>query len=450
VKAKVLVAVAVVLLVVVVGALVVFSGRRPAWTTSSPQALAEFNKGLEALQKVYYNEAANDFKKALKLDPDFVAAKRFLLTALQLPATDPQAKKLIGDLEKANLARLTDRERFLVSYALAAYAKDPTKAAQVLKTFASAHPDDPFALDFQAGQATAHQDWAEAKRLLTRLIEVAPNRVTAYNQLGYLEMGQGQFAEAEKMFETYRYIAPDQANPHDSLAELLILTGHYDRASTELHKALEIRPDFCASYEHLADLALMDDRPDDARTALANAEGAKACSPYWLKVLRCRIASWPPFLAGNWQGVWNAEQGACSDEDAQDSVLEVWSALSTGRRNEGEALVKKMRDGLAKLPTTAPARRMSEAVMAHIEGALLFTEGKPAEAAERFRLADEGLSYSQLGPGRFKLINRFVLAKALRAAGHADQAAAVIGEVGAVNANFAGRLAAAFGGPAGS
>jgi Tfp pilus assembly protein PilF len=450
VKAKVLAAVAVVLLVVVVGVLTLVSGHRRAWTTSSPRALAEFEAGLDALQKVYYNEAVKHFEKALQLDPGFVAAERFLLASLQLPASDPEAKRLVGELEKADLSTLTDRERFLVSYTLAGYKKDPAQGQKVLKAFASTNPDDPFALEMLASEATARQDWAEAKRLLTRLIEVAPNRVTAYNQLGYLEMGQGQFAESEKMFETYRYIAPDQANPHDSLGELLILTGKYGRAAEELRKALEIRPDFCASYQHLADLALMEGRPEDARGALSSAERAGGCPAYAVQTLRCQVASWPPFFAGDWRGVWKAEREACTDDDMNDHVLEVWSDLATGRRADAEALVKKAREKAATLPPAAAERRMSDAVVAHMEGALLLAAGKPADAAERFRLADQGLAYRELGPGIFKLFNRVMLVRALRASGQGDQAAAVMAEVEAVNPKFAARLAAATSGPLGS
>jgi len=443
VKARVLVSAAVLLVVAVVGALLLLAPRRPEWTTSSPRALAEFNLGLDALQKVYHNEAAKHFRRALELDPTFVAAKRFLLAALQLPSTDPEAKRLLGELEKADLSKLTDRERFLVSAAIADQGKDAVKYEQLAKGFAARHPDDAYALEALANVATARQDWAEAKRLLTRLIEVAPNRVSAYNALGYMEMGQGQFAASEKMFETYRYIAPDQANPHDSLGELLILTGQYGRATQELERALAIKPDFCASYQHLAALALMVGRLDDARTAIARAESTGACSPYMLKVLRCQLASWPLFLAGDWKGVWNAEQGACADDEVNDHVLDVWAAIAAGRRADADALVAKSRERLAKIPVSAPGRGMTEAVTAHLEGAILLSEGKPAEAAERFRLADQGLTYGQLGPGIFKLINRFVLARALRAAGHPDQADGVLAEARAVNPALADRLSKA-------
>lgn len=441
-KAKLLVAFGLLVLVGAAAAVLMFSGRKPEWTTASPQALAEFQQGLDSLQKIYYNEASKHFERAVELDPGFVAARRFVLATMQRPSSDPEVKKLVAELQKADLSKLTNRERFLVTFTVADHTKDPAKAQKALQEYATESPNDPFVLEALANMAAARQDWPESRRILTRLIEVAPNRVMAYNQLGYLEMGQGRFAESEKMFETYRYIAPDQANPHDSLGELFILIGRYDDAKRELEEALRIRPDFCASYQHLANIALMDGRPEDAQQALARAEKAGACPAYALKVMRCQLAIWPPFLASDWQSVWKADQTACASDDVGDNVLKLWAALATGRRTETEAIVAKTREDVAKLPAAAPSKRNAEAVLAHMEGSLLLAQGKATEAAERFRFADERMSYRELGPGIFKLINRQVLARALQAAGSRDEAKAVLGEARAVNARFVDRLEA--------
>ena len=131
-------------------AVVAVTGKRPEWTTSSPQALAEFTKGLEALEKIYRAEASADFAKAVEIDPNFVAAKYFLLKSMDTPSSDPQAAKLIAELGNADLAKLTDRERFLIRYTLAAHAKEAAKAEGILQAYAAEKPDDPFALDAQA------------------------------------------------------------------------------------------------------------------------------------------------------------------------------------------------------------------------------------------------------------------------------------------------------------
>ncbi len=442
-KRKRLIGLAVLVLLFAVVAVVALTGKRPEWTTSSPAALAEFRQGLEALDKVYGAEARADFAKAIALDPNFVAAKYFLLRSIEAPSNDPEAEQLYKALASADLAKLTERERFLIRYALAAHAKDMAKLEQILRGYAAEKPDDPYALDALATVATARQDWPQARRLLTRLIEVAPNRCVAYNQLGYLAMGQGQFAEAQKMFETYRYIAPDQANPHDSLGELDILIGRYADAKKELDEALRIKPDFCASSGHLVILALLERKPDDARRALAEAESAGGCSAFANQAMKCQIAIWVPLLAGDWDAVWQAGRGACAEKDNGDngdSVFMVWAALRTGRTSEADALITKARERLAKLPEAAPNRRYLEGEVAHLDGVRLLTQGEPAKAAERFRFADQAMSYRELGPGLFKLVNRFFLAQALQAAGARDEAATVLAEARAVNADFVGRL----------
>jgi tetratricopeptide (TPR) repeat protein len=441
VKGKILViALAVIVLGVVAVVVVARSGRQAEWTTRSPQALDELQKGLDSLQKLYYNEAYKHFEKAAELDPGFVIAKRFLLATMQRPSSDPEVKKLYAELEKADLSKLTPREAFLVTLSLADHAKDTAKALQILHDYAARYPDDPFSIEPMANVAAARQDWPESRQLLSHLIEVAPNRVVAYNQLGYLEMGLGRFEEAEKLFQTYKYIAPDQANPHDSLAELFILNGRYDDAKRELDEALKVRLDFCPAYQHLVMIGLMDGRLEDAKEAIARAEKAGACPAFTVKTLRCQLAVWSSLVARDWPGVWNDEQTLCGDESVRDPVLALWAALATGRRTDAEAAVAKVREELAKMPASAPGRRYAESVLAHLEGALFLAQGKAAEAAERFRFADEGTSYRELGNGVFKLFNRHVLALALTASGNRQEGDAVLAEARTVNRRFMDRL----------
>jgi len=427
-------------IVVTAAAVVTLTAKHSEWSSSSPEALAEFQQGLDANDKLYYPEARAHFTKAMELDPAFLIAKYFLMRVADSPSTDPASAKLLEALEQGDLSKLTARERFLVQYAVAAHKKDTAGAEKILSAYAAKKPDDPYVLERQANIAMAGQDWPEARRLFTRLVEVAPNRVVAYNQLGYIEMGQGRFPEAQKMFETYRYIAPDQANPHDSLGELFILRGRYDEARKELEEALRIKPEFCKSYLNLVQLALMDGRADEAMRALARADSTSSCGGMVGKEMRCSIAVWPPLFAGDWEGVWKGQQASCSGQDVGDDPRPIWVALRTGRRAEADAIEKSAHDRLGKMPPTEPGRRYMEAFVAHVEGARLLVDGEPAKAAERFRLADKSLSYRDLPMGLLKIINRFVLARALQASGAENEAATILAEVRAVNPKFVDRL----------
>ncbi len=447
-KRNLLIAIA---LLVVVGAgvaVLAVSGRRAEWTTSSAPALAEFEKGLDAREKIYYDEARQHFSKAVELDPGFLIAKYFLMVSFDSPKDDANVSKLVDELGRADTSRLTERERFILRYAVAGHAKDTAAAEKVLADYAAKRPDDPFALEREASLATARQDWPEAHRILSHLVEVAPNRVLAYNQLGYLEMGQGRFAEAQKMFETYRYIAPDQANPHDSLGELFILLGRYPEAKKELDEALAIKPDFCASWSHLIRMALMQGSTAQARAVLARGGAVAACSATLNRTEPCQIAAWDRALAGDWEGVWQAQQASCAGVVSKDDPFQIWVALKTGRRAEADAIEKAARERLAQVPPTGAMRSFAEAAVAHVEGVRLLFDGDPAKAAERFRFADRSLSYRELSMGLLKLFNRFALAQALTASGARDEAATVLSEARAVNRDFVDRFVALASGPA--
>ena len=426
--------------VVIAGAAVVaVTARRPEWTTSSPEALAEFLQGQDALDKVYKDEAHEHFAKAAALDPGFVAAKLFVYGTLDGPAMDTQGGKILEELAAADPTKLTEREAFLIRYALADKGKIAVKPEVVLDGYAGKHPDDPFVLNLEVGIATAHQNWPEARRLLTRLIEVAPNRVSAYNDLGYLAMGQGRFAESEKMFQTYRYIAPDQANPHDSLGELLILVGRYAEARKELEEALRIKPDFCASYGHLVNLAEFEEKPDLAEDAIQRAQNLGKCTGYALQLMRCEAAVRPPALARDWEGIWKASEANCviDPKEGPTDIVALWAALMTGRRDAVAAREERLHAQLAKAGTGG-GKLFNEALLAHLEGARLLMDGNLAEAAARFRFADQGFSYRELPLGSLKMFNRLALARTLQLSGVADEAAAELEEVRSVNPDFAG------------
>ncbi len=187
------------------------------WTTDSPQALQEFELGLEASMKLYHKDAEAHFRKAVELDPEFAAAK---LRLVEYHKDEEERNEIIAELRELDLERLTSRERFLIEHLLARADRQPASADKVLEEFLLDHPDDPYALAICSLDAWQSMDWEKAGRHYRNLLEIDPNWVMAQNHLGYMAMAQGNFAEAEELFRTYEYIAPDQANPHDSLGEL--------------------------------------------------------------------------------------------------------------------------------------------------------------------------------------------------------------------------------------
>jgi len=409
--------------------------RGPRWTTRSPQAAAEFEAALAASQKLYGREARKHLEKAVALDPGFVVARALLAHGLE--GHDPaRAKAMAEAVRKADLSRMTPRERFLVELTLAQMDGDEARIEKVIREYGSTHPEDPFVLYVQAQDAWRRGDLSHAEPLYRKLIEVAPNWVLAYNELGYMAMDAGRFKDAEDLFVTYRFIAPDQANPHDSLGELDILTGRYTDARKELEAAIAVRPDFCAAYRHLVTLELLDGRPRAAREAIGEARQAGACPGPLLAILRCAAAIGRPALEGRWKEVRRIRsETPCRGLDPSRlgwlGIAVAEAAVATGHGAEVEEAVRALRSKAGHaggLPG-----KIYHASAASLEAILEAASGDLRSALDRLLTADRQLGYGDANIGLLKLTNRLRIAAIQRRLGEEEAAERTLREVARVN-----------------
>jgi|CXWL01.1.fsa_nt_gi tetratricopeptide (TPR) repeat protein len=406
----------------------------PAWTTSSPTALSEFEQALDAEAKFYRSDAVRHLRRALELDAEFVAPKLWLQYFPDL-VNEKEREQLFGELEQADLSRLSARERFILSYRLANRERDFARASKILDEYLAANPEDPWALRFVVAKAWNMHDWPLAERLYKQLVERDPNFVLAHNHLGYIYMAQGRFQESEEAFRTYRFIAPDQANPHDSLGELLTLRGRYQEAVEELEASIAVKGDFCASYEHLVTVYELWRRPAAAAEVVDRAAKADACPPDSLSAQRCRVDVWGRIQAEDWAGAW--EQAQRCDGRQSDPVLVHLVALRTGNTTAAEAIEADFRqqvEGYAEKGKEMDAQ--PKAMLAHLEGARALADGRLGEAIARFQEADSLLQY-WASDAILKLYNQSQLVAALVRAGDLDDARRAYATLTAVNPDFA-------------
>lgn len=414
--------------------------RTQEWTTSSPEALAEFQEGLQDLYKVYYTEAEAHFEKALQLDPGFVAPKVFLIQRIY-PSSSARRKELISQLRTADLEQLSPRERLLARRLLVALDGHQDSADEMITDYLRGHPDDPYVLDLQAGRAFGRGDWSESERENSRLVEIVPNWVLAYNQMGYAQMAQGRFAEAEATFMKYRFIAPDQANPHDSLGELLALTGHYDRAEREFREALTAKPDFWVSYEHLMALALMQGDFSAARKVVSEAAAQPGFPKDMMAGMKLRVATWQAATEHRWDDLEKLAGEASWTMDADVEILAHDALLAGGRTDAARTIEGRYTALTEKRGDSAPMRPEWKALGLHLEGTRLLWEGRAEEAVKVVQKADVLIAFRDLSLGTFKLVNRTLLVRALRRAGQDARARTLLAEITAVNPRFVKTIA---------
>jgi len=408
------------------------------WTTSSPQARDEFTAAVDAQMKLYHNDVQAHLERALELDPDFVMAKLLLVDQVRKD-DESRATRLWNDVMSADRSKLSERERVFIDRARAMQEKRYSDADEMLDTYLADHPNDPFILHQKALMLWMSGEFEEAEMLNRRLIEIAPNWVIAYNQLGYIAMSQGRFAEAEEYFTSYRFVAPDQANPHDSLAELYIMIGRYDEAETSLYQSIRIKPDFWAAYDHLAMTEMMMSDFAGARDALVMAEEAGEVPEFWKTGIECIIRIAELYYNEQYREVLavREENPECVKGHSQGhvSVTVHRAACLLGEWEIAEAIEKDYGEIIEKMKESGDERDKSDVfgALAHLQGVRLAVQGDLDGAIERFKVADENMTYIQAANGLFKLYNRLFLVETLFASGMDAKAHKLLAQVQSVN-----------------
>ncbi len=418
-------------------ALFVFA-RTPALSTGSPEARAEFALASEAFSKFYHDEARKHLEKALALDPDFALAKA-RLSSLILAADPERSGRLLGEASSVDLESLSPMERFRIRRTVALRDGQHEVAAALLEEYVAAYPNDPIGLSHKANALFDGGDLEAAAQAYKRVLEVDPNRVLAYNSLGYLAMRQGRFEEAEEYFKSYRFIAPDQANPHDSLGELYLLVGRHEEARASFEKAVEVRPEFCASHGHLVMQSLLERDYEWGQEILGNAADSCSQDDNYIKTQECILKFGELEDSQAWSDMADLASSGCLHETAD--MYFVTLATFSHRAacelgdNERALAIEDFFQHKHKDKTTATEPRPNP-VNLHLQGVRLALQANLAEAEERLRAADLGLSYNTAPFGQLKLTNRLVLAEVLRARNSDLEAHQLLDQVRRVNSRL--------------
>ncbi len=422
----------IVVLGIAAGIVYVESTNRPEWTTSSPEALSEFQMAMDAMMKIYHTEARQHLERALELDPDFVMARIILAQENASMGHEESLEELRKLVNSVDLSRLNPRERFMVKLTRARLEGASAEADAIVSRYLVQHPEDPYALEIEARTYWSRGDLERARELFTRLVKVSPNWVVGYNSLGYICMEEGEFDQSEEYFSTYRFIAPDQANPYDSTGELFILTGRWEEARENLLKAIQVKPDFCASHEKLVLVDLLLEDEPHARTALQKMEAIPACTR-GVKSARCRILLWPLLKEHLWREVLAVSDGQdCYPE----SISAYRAAAMLGDFERCDAIEATLRGRLEKMESPL-GRSVVTAQLHHMEGIRAAVQGDHAAAIDAFRRADGLLTWRGVEIGFLKLINLETLAEVQLASGDTAGSAATLATLRKVNPRIA-------------
>jgi tetratricopeptide (TPR) repeat protein len=349
-------------------------------TSTSPEAVARFERGVELFDNLRTAEAEAEFNAALALDPDFVQARAY--HGQTLPG--PEGLQEI-QAAAAAASSLPEAERTLIEAILANRTSDFAKTRDAATRLTQLTPNDSRAHYLLGFRLLNDRRFAEATQSLRRATELNPKAGGAQNMLGYAALRQGDTEEAIAAFNEYIRALPGEPNPQDSLGEAFLAAGRFQEAEAAFRKAAELSPEFWNAWEGIAYAKFYAGDRQGALDALMMAEqGApRPVDKIAVSTVRAAIA-----LAGNATAealkVLEASErtsGASAPQRATVSVQRALVLAASGRAREGIALasaaVQKAESGEFPPGPTINIRR--DALRARILGETRLNEVAAAE-----------------------------------------------------------------------
>ncbi len=197
-----------------------------AAVTRMPQnAVVRFNLGRAYFVRQDLDRARSQFQEAMKLRPDFLAARLWLA----------QTELLKGE-----------------------FANSLLTADELLRL----SPNNPQAMLIRALSLRNMGKYAEARRELTDIIARNPNSAEAHFQLGLLDSSQKNFAGAEKAFNTCIGIAKSDPRCFIALSSVYSAQNDFDKAIKVLSDAQRVNPADRSIRMTLANTAMMAQKYD--------------------------------------------------------------------------------------------------------------------------------------------------------------------------------------------
>lgn len=187
----------------------------PAKPGGEKDAFAHNNQGVYYFSKGMYQEAIEEFKKALSINPSYLQAQQNL--------------------------KAVNKQTGIYDRAISAYRK-------VLQMRA----DDPEAY-FNLGKSLSYTgEYAEATKYLERALEIDPEHLLSQNLLGVIYKNSGEYDKATAVFRKALLKYPNYPELRNNLGETLYKMGEYPEAEEQLKQAVKLSREYAIAFYNLS------------------------------------------------------------------------------------------------------------------------------------------------------------------------------------------------------
>ena len=230
-------------------------------TTSSAQARALYQKGMEDYENLYLERCNDDWRAAVKEDPNLAVAWAWIA----FNSTDPKEVSAAREKAKALAPKLTPGEQLMIAWIVKVQEGDYIGGISAMNDMLEMYPKDKH-LFYLAGNWLMGEDGADqARRMMEKAFALDKNFPPALNDLAYVDARNREFAKAFAAMDRYVALLPKEPNPQDSYGELLRMSGNFEGSLQHYRAALKIDPDFVTSQVGLGDTYALMGNQEQAR-----------------------------------------------------------------------------------------------------------------------------------------------------------------------------------------
>ncbi|MGA2743096.1 MAG: hypothetical protein ABSE44_00250, partial [Candidatus Sulfotelmatobacter sp.] len=178
-------------------------------TTSSPKARELYEKGVADYENLYLERCNDDWRAAVKEDPNLAIAWAWLAFNSSNPkeVNDARAKA------KALLPKVSPGEQLMVTWISKVQEGDYLGGITAMNDMIEMYPRDKDVLYLAGNWMLLENGDDQAKRLMEKLLAIDKNFPPALNDLAYVEARNREFSKSLAAMDRYVALLPKEPNP---------------------------------------------------------------------------------------------------------------------------------------------------------------------------------------------------------------------------------------------
>ena len=230
-------------------------------TTSSARARELYRKGMEDYENLYLERCNEDWRDAVKEDPNLAVAWAWIA----FNSGNPEEVKAAREKAKELAPKTNPGEQLMVAWISKVQEGDFLGGITAMNDMLEMYPRDKHLLYLAGNWLMGENGNDQAQRFMLKALAIDKNFPPALNDLAYVEARNRQFDKAFAAMDRYVAMLPKEPNPQDSYGELKRMAGDFESSLAHYRAALKMDPDFVTSQLGLGDTYALMGNQEQAR-----------------------------------------------------------------------------------------------------------------------------------------------------------------------------------------